>query len=169
MFIYNLNKNEWMIIKVPGAPPPRCGHQAITTAANKGELWIFGGEFSSPSESQFYHYKDLWVYRFAEKKWIKILYVIIFFKYFTIKYFYSFFLSIFFFLRRPGGPSARSGHRMVHIKKQLVIFGGFHDNLKDYKYYNDVHIFDLETYVWHKIELSGKILKNEKFAFKLYY
>lgn len=46
---------------------------------------------------------------------------------------------------------------MVHIKKQLVIFGGFHDNLKDYKYYNDVHIFDLETYIWHKIELSGKI------------
>lgn len=97
MFIYNLNKNEWMIIKVPGAPPPRCGHQAITTAANKGELWIFGGEFSSPSESQFYHYKDLWVYRFAEKKWIKILYVIIFFKYFTIKYSYSFFLFIYFF------------------------------------------------------------------------
>lgn len=129
MFIYNLNKNEWMIVKVPGAPPPRCGHQAITTAANKGEFWIFGGEFSSPSESQFYHYKDLWVYRFAEKKWIKIL--------------------------RPGGPSARSGHRMVHIKKQLVIFGGFHDNLKDYKYYNDVYIFDLETYMWHKIELSG--------------
>lgn len=129
MFIYNINKNEWMIVKAPGAPPPRCGHQAITTTVNKGELWVFGGEFSSPSESQFYHYKDLWVYRFAEKKWEKIL--------------------------SPGGPSARSGHRMVHIKKQLIVFGGFHDNLRDYKYYNDVHIFNLETYVWHKIELSG--------------
>ncbi|CAL7933535.1 unnamed protein product [Xylocopa violacea] len=129
MFIYNLNKNEWMIIKAPGAPPPRCGHQAIMTTTNKGELWVFGGEFSSPSESQFYHYKDLWVYRYAEKKWEKIL--------------------------SPGGPSARSGHRMALIKKQLVIFGGFHDNLRDYKYYNDVHIFNLDTYVWHKIELSG--------------
>ncbi|OAD59620.1 Kelch domain-containing protein 4 [Eufriesea mexicana] len=129
MFMYNLNKNEWMIIKAPGAPPPRCGHQALITTANKGELWIFGGEFTSPSESQFYHYKDLWVYRFAEKKWEKIL--------------------------APGGPSARSGHRMAHIKKQLIIFGGFHDNLRDYKYYNDVHIFNLETYVWHKIEVSG--------------
>ncbi|KOC61526.1 Kelch domain-containing protein 4 [Habropoda laboriosa] len=132
MFTYNINKNEWMIIKAPSAPPPRCGHQAIITTTNKGELWVFGGEFSSPSESQFYHYKDLWVYRFAEKKWEKIL--------------------------SPGGPSSRSGHRMTHIKKQLVVFGGFHDNLRDYKYYNDVHIFNLETYVWHKIELSGKIL-----------
>ncbi|CAK9802613.1 Kelch domain-containing protein 4 [Anthophora plagiata] len=129
MFMYNINKNEWMIIKAPNAPPPRCGHQAVITPTNKGELWVFGGEFSSPSESQFYHYKDLWVYRFAEKKWEKIL--------------------------SPGGPSARSGHRMTHIKKQLVVFGGFHDNLRDYKYYNDVHIFNLETYVWHKIELSG--------------
>ncbi|KAK1118624.1 hypothetical protein K0M31_014929 [Melipona bicolor] len=129
MFIYNLNKDEWMIVKAPGAPPPRCGHQTVTTTANKGELWVFGGEFSSPSESQFYHYRDLWVYRFAEKKWEKIL--------------------------SSGGPSARSGHRMVHIKKQLIVFGGFHDNLRDCKYFNDVYIFNLETYIWHKIQLSG--------------
>ncbi|XP_054013467.1 kelch domain-containing protein 4-like isoform X1 [Hylaeus anthracinus] len=129
MFTYNLSKNEWTVVKAPGAPPPRCGHQAIATATSKGELWVFGGEFSSPSESQFYHYKDLWVYRFGEKKWEKIL--------------------------SPGGPSARSGHRMTHIKRQLIVFGGFHDNLRDYKYYNDVYIFNLDTYVWHKIELSG--------------
>ncbi|XP_043248419.1 kelch domain-containing protein 4-like [Colletes gigas] len=129
MFTYNLNKNEWTIVKAPGAPPPRCGHQAVATATNKGELWVFGGEFSSPSESQFYHYKDLWVYRIGDKKWEKIL--------------------------SSGGPSARSGHRMAHIKKQLIVFGGFLDNLRDYKYYNDVHIFNLDTYVWHKVELSG--------------
>lgn len=52
---------------------------------------------------------------------------------------------------------------MVHIKKQLIVFGGFHDNLRDYKYFNDVYIFNLETYVWHKIELFGKILMNKKF------
>lgn len=76
MFTYNLNKKEWTVIKAPGAPPPRCGHQAIVTSTNKGEMWIFGGEFSSPSELQFYHYKDLWVYRMGEKKWEKITYVI---------------------------------------------------------------------------------------------
>ena len=30
----------------------------------------------------------------------------------------------------PGGPSARSGHRMVQCKKQLIVFGGFHDNTR---------------------------------------
>ncbi|KZC08287.1 PREDICTED: kelch domain-containing protein 4 [Dufourea novaeangliae] len=129
MFTYNLSKNEWTVIKAPSAPPPRCGHQAVATPTNKGELWVFGGEFSSPSESQFYHYKDLWVYRLGDKKWEKI--------------------------SAPNGPSARSGHRMAHLKRQLIIFGGFHDNLRDYKYFNDVYIFNLETYTWHKIELSG--------------
>lgn len=128
MFTYNLNKKEWTVIKAPGAPPPRCGHQAIVTSTNKGEMWIFGGEFSSPSELQFYHYKDLWVYRMGEKKWEKIV--------------------------SPGGPSARSGHRMIHMKKKLIVFGGFYDNLRDYKYYNDIYMFNLETYTWHKIECT---------------
>ncbi|XP_058805252.1 kelch domain-containing protein 4-like [Phymastichus coffea] len=131
MLFYNISKNEWTVIKAPGAPPPRCGHQAIATQTNKGELWIFGGEFSSPSESQFYHYKDLWVFHIGDKKWEKI----------TV----------------PGGPSARSGHRMINIKKNLYIFGGFHDNLRDYKYYNDVHVFNMETYTWSKIETSGHL------------
>ncbi|KAK2575754.1 hypothetical protein KPH14_003644 [Odynerus spinipes] len=131
MFSYNLNKKEWVVIKAPGAPPPRCGHQAVVTSTNKGEMWIFGGEFSSPSELQFYHYKDLWVYRIGEKKWEKIV--------------------------APGGPSSRSGHRMVHMKKKLVVFGGFYDNLRECKYYNDVHIFNLETYTWHKIECTGNL------------
>lgn len=30
--------------------------------------------------------------------------------------------------RAPGGPSGRSGHRMVASKKQLLVFGGFHEN-----------------------------------------
>jgi hypothetical protein len=62
-------------VKAPGAPPPRCAHQAVATTMNHGELWIFGGEFTSPNESQYYHYRDLWVYRFADKKWEKIMYV----------------------------------------------------------------------------------------------
>lgn len=72
MFIYNINKREWTLVKAPGAPPPRCGHQAIATANHGGELWVFGGEFTSPSESQYYHYRDLWVFRLADKKWEKI-------------------------------------------------------------------------------------------------
>lgn len=101
----------------------------LATSANNGQLWIFGGEFASPTQSQFYHYRDLWVYHIAKKQWEKIT--------------------------APNGPSARSGHRMVLIKKKIFLFGGFHDNLRDYKYFNDIYSFNIETYTWSKIEPSG--------------
>ena len=65
-------------------------------------MWVFGGEFVSPSQNQFYHYKDLWTFSLTEHKWTSV--------------------------RGPGGPSARSGHRMVLFRKLLLVFGGFHDN-----------------------------------------
>ena len=52
-------------------------------------MWVFGGEFASPSESQFHHYKDLWVYHFKSRRWEKIV--------------------------AKDGPSSRSGHRMVLV------------------------------------------------------
>ena len=66
-----------------------------------------------------------------------------------------------YFYRGEGkGPSSRSGHRMIALKKMLVVFGGFHDNSRDYRYYNDVHIFNLETRTWNKIEPSGIYFNN---------
>ncbi|XP_063235245.1 kelch domain-containing protein 4 [Bacillus rossius redtenbacheri] len=129
LLLYNVPRNEWQLVKAPGAPPPRCGHQACLVPANKGQLWVFGGEYASPTQAQFYHYRDLWVYHLADKKWEKIL--------------------------AAGGPSARSGHRMVHTKKHLIVFGGFHDNLRDYKYFNDVYAFDLTSYTWKLLEPKG--------------
>ena len=41
-------------------------------------------------------------------------------------------------------PTSRSGHRMVLLKRHLVLFGGFHDNLDKCTYFNDVHVFSLE-------------------------
>ncbi|KAJ1525351.1 hypothetical protein ONE63_010168 [Megalurothrips usitatus] len=128
-YIYNIPRNEWKILKAPSGPPPRSGHQMVSVATNKGQLWVLGGEYASPSQSQFYHYKDLWVYHMATKQWEKI--------------------------DATGGPSARSGHRMVCVKKHLIVFGGFHDNLVNCKYYNDVYAFDLENYKWKKIVPSG--------------
>lgn len=52
-------------------------------------------------------------------------------------------------------PTSRSGHRMVLLKKHLVIFGGFHDNLSECKYFNDVHVFSLEERCWRKVATSG--------------
>ncbi|KAB0795717.1 hypothetical protein PPYR_09778 [Photinus pyralis] len=130
LFFYNIHSNTWTLIQSPAGPPPRCGHQMVTTSVNKGQLWVFGGEYASPTQSQFYHYKDLWVFHLNENRWEKI--------------------------GAPNGPSSRSGHRMVYCKKQIFVFGGFHDNLRDYKYYNDIHIFSLETYQWTKLEPTGK-------------
>ena len=47
--------------------------QAIMTAQSGGQLWIFGGEFASASESQFHHYRDLWVFHFSSKRWEKVV------------------------------------------------------------------------------------------------
>ena len=94
-----------------------------------GQLWVFGGEFTSPTESQFYHYKDLWCFHFSSKRWEK--------------------------MTAGGGPSARSGHKMLAVKKQLLVFGGFHDNLRECKYFNDVYSFNLETRCWTKLVTSG--------------
>ncbi|KAL1518360.1 hypothetical protein ABEB36_001995 [Hypothenemus hampei] len=129
LFFYNISNNTWTLVQAPKCPPPRCGHQMVTSSANKGQLWVFGGEFASPTQSQFYHYRDLWVYHLDKKQWEKIM--------------------------APDGPSARSGHRMVLIKKQLFVFGGFHDNLRDCKYFNDIYSFHLETFKWKKIEPVG--------------
>ncbi|KAK5643058.1 hypothetical protein RI129_009225 [Pyrocoelia pectoralis] len=130
LFFYNVQSNSWTLIQSPAGPPPRCGHQMVTTSVNKGQLWVFGGEYASPTQSQFYHYKDLWVFHLDCNKWEKVT--------------------------SPNGPSSRSGHRMVYLKKQIFVFGGFHDNLRDYKYYNDVHVFSIETYRWTKLEPTGK-------------
>ncbi|CAF87319.1 unnamed protein product, partial [Tetraodon nigroviridis] len=55
----------------------------------------------------------------------------------------------------PGGPSGRSGHRMVASKKQLLVFGGFHENSRDFVYYNDIYAFSLEAFSWSRLSPSG--------------
>lgn len=84
------------------SPPPRSSHQAVMY---KSFLFVFGGEFSSPSGERFRHYRDLWRLDSGTWQWEE--------------------LSI------RGGPTARSGHRMVGYKSRLVVFGGFYDTGKD--------------------------------------
>ncbi|KAG7304545.1 hypothetical protein JYU34_011494 [Plutella xylostella] len=130
LLFYNPEKNTWRQVKAPGGPPPRSAHQAIATPANKGELWVFGGEFTSPSETQFYHYKDLWCFSLAEKKWEKV--------------------------SAPNGPSPRSGHRMVQLGHKLFVFGGYCDDGRECRYYDDLHAFCLDTRTWSKVETGGR-------------
>lgn len=129
LFFYNIKKNTWIKSEIPNPPPPRCSHQAVVVAQGGGQLWVFGGEFASPNGEQFYHYKDLWVLHLATNTWENI--------------------------KAPGGPSGRSGHRMVLSKKQLLVFGGFHESTRDFIYYNDVYSFSLETFTWSRLSVSG--------------
>ncbi|XP_032320415.1 kelch domain-containing protein 4 isoform X2 [Camelus ferus] len=105
------------------------GQKAVVVPQGGGQLWVFGGEFASPDGEQFYHYKDLWVLHLATKTWEQV--------------------------RSPGGPSGRSGHRMVAWKRQLILFGGFHESTRDYIYYGDVYAFNLDTLTWSKLSPSG--------------
>ena len=54
-------------------------------------------------------------------------------------------------VQAKSGPSARSGHRMALVRDKILVFGGFFDNLREVKYYNDLHMFDLKLYKWTKI------------------
>lgn len=80
---------------------------------------------------QFYHYRDLWVFRIATRKWEKIV--------------------------TQTGPTPRSGHRMIAHKKKLFVFGGFYDTGVSYKYYNDVWMFSMESYQWQCINVGGTV------------
>jgi hypothetical protein len=57
LFCYDIKKRKWSKLECPGGPPPRSSHQAVCIAGDGGQMWVFGGEFASPSESQFYHYR----------------------------------------------------------------------------------------------------------------
>uniref|UniRef100_A0A3P8WB97 Kelch domain containing 4 n=1 Tax=Cynoglossus semilaevis TaxID=244447 RepID=A0A3P8WB97_CYNSE len=129
LYFYNIKKNSWVKSDIPGPPPPRCSHQAVVVPQGGGQLWVFGGEFASPNGEQFYHYKDLWVLHLATNTWENV--------------------------KAPGGPSGRSGHRMVLSKKQLLVFGGFHESTRDFIYYNDVYSFSLDTFTWSRLSPSG--------------
>lgn len=67
-------------------------------------------------------------------------------------------------INAPNGPSARSGHRMTVAKKKLFVFGGFHDNNQSYRYFNDVHIFSLESYTWLQVEIGGAVIPPPRSA-----
>ncbi|XP_031513896.1 kelch domain-containing protein 4 isoform X1 [Papio anubis] len=129
LYVYNIRKDAWTKVDIPSPPPRRCAHQAVVVPQGGGQLWVFGGEFASPNGEQFYHYKDLWVLHLATKTWEQV--------------------------KSTGGPSGRSGHRMVAWKRQLILFGGFHESTRDYIYYNDVYAFNLDTFTWSKLSPSG--------------
>lgn len=123
LYRYDVEKNEWKLVSSPNSPPPRSAHQ---TVAWKNNIYMFGGEFTSPNQERFHHYKDFWTLDLKTNQWEQIL--------------------------AKGCPSARSGHRMVLYKHKIVLFGGFYDTLREVRYYNDLHAFDLDHFKWEEIK-----------------
>lgn len=119
VYVYSTDKGTWSHIHTPGGPLPRTSHQA---AIHKSSMYVFGGEFTSLNQTKFKHYSDVWRLHLAEWRWEP--------------------------LPSKGGPSARSGHRMLVYKNYLLLFGGFYDNGKETKYYNDVWSFNVDDLTW---------------------
>src|SRR5690606_7891006 len=51
----------------------------------------------------------------------------------------------------PNTPSIRFGHSACVNGNHVYIFGGFHYP----KFYNDVHLFDFETFRWSTVRIAG--------------
>lgn len=133
LYKWNIDKNEWKQVVVnskhppntySGGPKPRCSHQAVIFNEC---LYIHGGEYST--ENQFYHFRDLWQLNLRSYTWQEV--------------------------KTTGlSPTPRSGHRMVVWRHFFVVFGGFHDTVRETRYFNDIHILDTKTLHWVRIDSS---------------
>ncbi|XP_057479103.1 uncharacterized protein LOC130766449 [Actinidia eriantha] len=140
LYRYDVEKQEWKLISSPNSPPPRSAHQAV---AWKNYLYIFGGEFTSPNQERFHHYKDFWMLDLKTNQWEQLNY--------------------------KGCPSPRSGHRMVLYKHKIIIFGGFYDTLREVRYFNDLHVFDLDQFKWQEIKPTpGCMWPSARSGFQLF-
>ncbi|VFQ77782.1 unnamed protein product [Cuscuta campestris] len=140
LYRYDVEKKEWKLVSSPNSPPPRSAHQAV---AWKNYLYIFGGEFTSPNQERFHHYKDFWVLDLKTNQWEQLNY--------------------------KGSPSPRSGHRMVLYKHKIIVFGGFYDTLREVRYYNDLHVFDLDQFKWQEIKgTPGCMWPSARSGFQLF-
>ncbi|KAI9912616.1 hypothetical protein PsorP6_006206 [Peronosclerospora sorghi] len=92
-------------------------------AVYRDHLYVFGGEFATAD--QFHHYRDLWRLNFKTNAWEE--------------------------LEVRGGPSPRSGHRMVVWRNYLVVFGGFYEAARETRWFNDLYLFNLAELKWQKV------------------
>lgn len=100
---YDIAKDEWREYKSGTQPSPRSSAAGVAGAglAEGGGILIFGGEYASPTQTSFHHYKDMWLFSCKTHSWDKIEF--------------------------KKGPSGRSGHRMALWKQYVILFGGFID------------------------------------------
>lgn len=128
LYVFNVDKEIWTRYDSSNRPPPRSSHAAVV---HRNMMYIFGGEFSNPSLSQYRHYNDLWRLDLTDMGWERI--------------------------EIRGGPSRRSGHRMCVVGSKLLVFGGYYDDGFNCKHLNDMYYVDLslDELKWTKVETSA--------------
>jgi len=144
LLIYNIKQDTWKNVTSPNSPLPRSGH-AWCRAANTKDIYLFGGEFSSPKQGTFYHYNDFWRLDPTTREWTRIE-----------------------GKGKNSNPPARSGHRMVGYKQYIILFGGFQDTSSTTKYMNDLWIYDCINFIWHTPKLqAGRAVPDARSSFTL--
>jgi N-acetylneuraminic acid mutarotase len=144
LFVYNIKQDTWKKVTSPNSPLPRSGH-AWCRAANTKEIYLFGGEFSSPKQGTFYHYNDFWRLDPVSREWTRIEQK-----------------------GKASSPPARSGHRMVSFKQYIILFGGFQDTSATTKYLNDLWIYDCVNFTWHTPKLqAARAMPDARSSFTL--
>jgi hypothetical protein len=144
LMIYNIKQDTWKQVTSPNSPLPRSGH-AWCRAANTKDIYLFGGEFSSPKQGTFYHYNDFWKLDPASREWTRV----------ESK-------------GKASAPPARSGHRMVSFKQYVILFGGFQDTSATTKYLNDLWIYDCVNFSWHTPKLqAARAMPDARSSFTL--
>jgi hypothetical protein len=116
LLIYNLQKKQWRQLLSPGGPSPRSSCQLFTY---KQFVFVHGGEFVSPSQSQYLHFRDCYRVDMNTGVWETLAAG----------------------TKGQGScPSARSGHRIATWKRDAVLFGGFYDNALESRYFDDLWV-----------------------------
>lgn len=128
---FDTQKKEWKQI-LTVAPRPS-PRCAHSCISYKYFLYVFGGELATAD--QYHHYRDLWKFDLRTLTWSEIK------------------------ARNP--PSARSGMGCLVWKHYMVIFGGFFEAARETKWYNDVHVFNLQTETWMDVPQSRLAIKPE--------
>lgn len=144
LHIYSIKQDSWKKLTSPNSPLPRSGH-AWCRAANTKDIYLFGGEFSSPKQGTFYHYNDFWHLDPTNREWTRV----------ETK-------------SKTAAPPARSGHRMVGFKQYIILFGGFQDTSATTKYMNDLWIYDCLNFTWHTPKLqAARAIPDARSSFSL--
>lgn len=146
------NVHDWKLISSPNSPPPRCSHQSVVY---RDHLYVFGGEFATAD--QFHHYRVrvfiLLVYMVgltgSHLLPHTLVYVCIHQDFWRLDLKTNAWEAI----EEKGGPSPRSGHRMVVWRNFLVVFGGFYEAARETKWFNDLFLFSFADQKWRKVNV----------------